>query len=63
MRIKPYVVIRAAEDAYLDDMNIKIHYAALPDALLLSLNEDVLKRTISQNLDNAKTESKATPKQ
>jgi hypothetical protein len=60
---QPYVVINTKEDASLGDMDIKIHYAALPDAFLLSLNEDVLKRAISRNLADAKAESTATPEQ
>jgi len=47
----PYVVIKTTERAGLpNDMEIKVHYAALPDAFLLSLNEEVLKRAITRNL-------------
>lgn len=53
----PYVVIKTTERAGLPgDMEIKIHYAALPDAFLLSLNEDVLKRAISRNLNQRDAE-------
>jgi len=53
----PYVVIKTTERAGLpDDMEIKVHYAALPDAFLLSLNEDVLKRAMTRN----QAESKST---
>ena len=47
----PYVVIQTTERAGLPGgMEINIHYAALPDAFLLSLNEEVLKRAITRNL-------------
>lgn len=53
----PYVVIKTTERAGLPgDMEIQIHYAALADAFLLSLNEDVLKRAISRNLNQSDAE-------
>jgi hypothetical protein len=55
----PYLVIHTTERAGLpNNMEIKIHYAAMPDAFILSLNEDVLKRAISRNLKHANKESK-----
>ena len=50
----PYVVIRTTDQAEApDDMEINIHYAAMPDALILSLSEDLLKRAITRNLEFA----------
>lgn len=50
----PYVVIRTTDKAGLpNDMELKIHYAAMPSAFILSLNEAVLKRAISRNLKQA----------
>nr|MDA3875131.1 hypothetical protein [Kiritimatiellia bacterium] len=47
----PYVVIKTPERAGLpNDMEIKAYYAALPNAFLLSLSEDMLKRAITRNL-------------
>jgi len=59
----PYVVIRTTDRAGLPgDMEINVHYAALPDAFLLSLNEDVLKRAITRNLAEPKSkDSNETP--
>lgn len=52
----PYVVIRTTERAGLpNNMEIQLHYAALPDAFILSLNEDLLKRAISRNLKPIKS--------
>lgn len=57
----PYVVIKTTERAGLPgDMEIQIHYAALTDAFLLSLNEDVLKRAISRNLNQSEAEEQDT---
>ncbi|MDB4345719.1 hypothetical protein OAA45_00170 [bacterium] len=50
-----YVVVRTTDQTGLN-MDINIHYAALTDAFLLSLNEDVLKRAISRSLDREDTE-------
>jgi len=60
---QPYVVIQTTESAPMGDMEIKIHYAALPDAFLLSLNEEVLKRAITRNLANSKETIPAEPEQ
>jgi hypothetical protein len=49
----PYVVIHTTERAGLpNNMEIKIHYAAMPEAFILTLNEDILKRAITRNLDH-----------
>jgi hypothetical protein len=50
-----YVSIRATDQAGLpENMDLQIHYAALPGAFLLSLNEGVLKRAISRHLTTPK---------
>jgi hypothetical protein len=46
----PYVVIKTTERAGLpNELEIKAYYAALPNAFLLSLSEDLLKRAITRN--------------
>lgn len=60
---KPYVVIHPAEDNFFGEMDIKVHYAALPDAFLLSLNENVLKRAISRNLADTEVEPETAPRE
>ena len=56
----PYVVIRTTDKAPLPDgLEISIHYAAMPDALILSLNEDLLKRAITRNLKFAASKKEA----
>ena len=58
-----YVVIRTPEDSALG-VDINIYYAARPDAFLLSLNEDLLKRAIARNVNREKTaEDEASGKQ
>lgn len=65
----PYVVIRTTDKAGLpNNLEIRIHYAAMPDAFILSLNEDLLKRAITRNLKFAasgaeETDSKTSPYQ
>lgn len=52
----PYVVIQPTERAGLGDMDIELHYAALPDAFLLSLSEETLKRAIRRNQSESVSE-------
>lgn len=54
----PYVSIQPTRGSGIpSDWDLKIHYAALPEAFLLSLSEDVLKRAIARNLQSAASDT------
>ncbi|HVS09012.1 MAG TPA: hypothetical protein VMS76_03990 [Planctomycetota bacterium] len=54
-----YVAIRAGEELGDEVAGAALHYVALPDALVLSLREDVLKRAIDRHLARKRGEPAA----